>query len=425
MKRVYSLADFGVKKHQMVLKNGLKVIFIEKPFAPIYAKIVMAAGSLWNPSDNGLAHMTEHLLMNGSKNISKENFYGIMESIGGLRNAFTAKDWMSVNTEVAIVEHLPKVREFFTHALESIYVTEEMLQKEKEVIFSELQKARSNPHYDSGEQMRKILAQDTPYSYSNLGKIEGINAISVSEVEKFFETYCVVENMVLVIAGGCTLSDIENTFSDISFLRGEKAVLPQSPLPVTTPQRFFCELDLPQTDILAGFNGPLPGSRDSYVLGFAMNILHNGMNSHFYRKIRNEKALAYSISNIAFQYNEMKYIGTEIGVPQQKVDEATDVLIDTYRELLVMGISQEELSNKAAAWGFSAKRVVERSIDWVEKFDDCLFEEIDPVVGDFPDIHNFRQTVTEEEVRTVFDKYIQLGNFHLCVFGKHAPKQYF
>lgn len=91
MEEIKTLAEFGVTKHEKVLDNGLQTIFIEKPFSPIYAKIVIGAGSVFNPSDNGLAHMAEHLLA-GSKKTSKEEFHRIIESIGGFKNMFTSRE---------------------------------------------------------------------------------------------------------------------------------------------------------------------------------------------------------------------------------------------------------------------------------------------------------------------------------------------
>lgn len=90
MNRTYSLTEFGVKKHETVLSNGLRVIFIEKPFAPIFAEIEIGAGSVFNPSDNGLAHFTEHKLLGGSKTLSIEDFSKIINSVGGYYNASTS-----------------------------------------------------------------------------------------------------------------------------------------------------------------------------------------------------------------------------------------------------------------------------------------------------------------------------------------------
>ena len=425
MKRIYSLEDFGVKKHETTLSNGLRVIFIEKPFAPIYAKIEMGAGSVCNQSDNGLAHFTEHMLMNGSKNMSKEKFCLLMESIGGYKNAFTSRDWMSVNAEVAEASHLPKMKNYFAEAIESIYCTEDMLQKEKEIIFSELQKARTSSKYEQGIKVRSFFTNGGPYSHSNLGTADQMNALTTRDVEEFFSTYCVAENSALIVAGGCTMPDIEKTFSGLRMLHGKKSALPKSPAMIPPCQRHFLQKDQPETEVIISFNGPKAHSRESYVLNFAMSFAQRGQGSLFYQNIRTKGGLSYSVEEVSLGFNETKYFGTSVGTPPRKANEAIETLLKTYKTFLAKGMSQKSIDKKSAAMYFSAKRNNERAADWVGNFAYAVHRQDNPVIGDFPDIHNFRQTITSEEVREVLQKYIKMDEFHLCVAGKEPSKKYF
>ena len=217
-KESYSLADFGVTRREGVLLNGLRFVFIEKPFAPIHAKIMMRAGAVFDPiGKEGLAHFTEHIIASGSKELSIEAFSGLLESIGGYWNATTGIGYMSVECEISLPEHLDNMRQYFQHALSSIYLTEELLKKEKSVVISEIEKARSKPDYNSYWHIAKVVAGDTPWGRPVLGTPETVSRFSIQDVEAFFRTYCTVENMVLVVAGGCTLDLVEQTFGTISF----------------------------------------------------------------------------------------------------------------------------------------------------------------------------------------------------------------
>jgi predicted Zn-dependent peptidase len=156
-----------------------------------------------------------------------------------------------------------------------------------------------------------------------------------------------------------------------------------------------------------------------------MSFVHHGAHSRFYNKIRNEKSLAYSIEKVNFSFNEVEYIGTEIGVPTNKVDETIEAILESYQELLIKGITKKEIKDKIKTLYFTAKRDNERAADWVDKFDGCLYQEENPVVGDFPDIYNFRETITEKEIKEVLQKYIKLDKFHLFIFGKKSSKKHF
>lgn len=420
------LAEFGVTKHEIVMENGLKTIFIEKPFAPISAKIVIGAGSVFHPLDNGLAHMTEHLLSR-HKNKSQDDFYGVIESVGGYRNMYTSEKWMSVNAEVADISHLGNVEQFFSRALSDIYVNKKILDKEKEIVFSEIQRSVTrNSFYGPSRYFRKCLSGDSPWANSVLGTVEGMRDLKVNEIKNFFHKHCVAENMLLVVAGGCKLLDIQKTFSKIKLLRGEKIELPPGPELLSVGQRFFYKKDDPQTMINFFFNGPLANTAESYILEFAMSFAHHGMTSRFYKKIREEKGLAYTLKNFYANANITEYVGTEVGVPNDKVDETIDAIIECYRGLLKDGITDEQLAKKVETWWFSVKRNCETSESWVETFD-YLYEgdNVEDAVGEFPDLHRFRKQITSQDVRRVLEKYIKLDEFHLIIAGPESSKKYF
>lgn len=426
MEEIKTLAEFGVTKHEKVLDNGLQTIFIEKPFSPIYAKIVIGAGSVFNPSDNGLAHMAEHLLA-GSKNTSKEEFHRIIESIGGFKNMFTSREWASVNAEVAETSQLPAVSKLFDEALASIYLTPEFLRKEKEVIFSEIQEVlNKNPYRNASRQILRAITQSSPWSYSNFGEVDQMMNLTTSDIEDFFSKYYVVENMLLVVAGGCKMSDIEEQFSKINFLHGTRAVLPESPK-VVNNQRFFQVLDVSQTELSVGFKGPNPNTRESHVLNFAIFFAHDGLDSRFYRSIRGDKSLAYSLSGNMLVLNRTKYFGTVLSVPGAKIDETIDTVLDCYQNFASEGMTQKEIDGKNETAWFSVKRNMERSFDWVEKFDNFLFENesINTVFGEFPGVYNFRKSITVDEIDAVLKKYITPESFNLHVVGKEPSKKYF
>ena len=417
--KIYSLADFGVTKKEGVLKNGLKVVFIEKPFAPIYTKIAMRAGSVFDPAGKeGLAHFTEHILVSGSETLSKEEFAGIIESVGGYKNATTYREYMSVQCEVAIPEHLSNVKEYFTHTFSSFYTNEKLLQKEKGVISSEIQRSLSNPEQETMTYIRSIFGNNTSWGTRALGTIESISKFTIEDVQNFFNTYCTVENMVLVVAGGCTWEDIENAFSDIVFLHGEKHELPGVPQ-IIPPQKIIHTQDIPQSKIFFGFLAPEVGTRDSAILQFVYMYNHNGFTSRFYKKIRNEKGLAYALSFFNWNFNTLRYVGTSVGVPTDKVEETIKAIQECYVELLEEGISQKEIDDKVATMWFSAKRIMQSVDNFIEAFTyDALFPEKNTLVGSYPDIFNYQKTFTEKEVKEVIQKYIKLDSVYLIISGR-------
>lgn len=314
---------------------------------------------------------------------------------------------------------------YFSETLESIYLTPESLSNEKSIVFSEIQRRQSDPDYKSMRFLTNIIANKNPYQYSNLGIIEEMNALKIEEVEQFFNKYCVVENMVLIISGGCTLLDIEKNFSKINFLHGSKHQLPKGPKILEKKQRLFYEQDIPQNNVFIFFEGPKPNTKEYFILNFVQSFAHNGFSSRFYKKIRNEKGLAYVIQNNGSEYDDTSYFGTTAGVPTIKTDETIETIVECYQELIVEGMHEDEIRKRIDNLWFLNKRNSERSLDWVKKFDYCLHEEENPIIGDFPDIFNFREKITPEEISSVLKKYVTLDNFHIFISGKESSKKYF
>lgn len=424
-KERYDLSDFGVMRQEGLLSNGLRVVFIQKPFAPIHTKIMMRAGSICDPlGKEGLAHFTEHIIASGSKQLSKEAFSGLLESVGGYWNATTGEDFMSVECEVALPEHLDRVQQYFHHALSDIHITEESLEKEKEIIISEMESAHSNPKYHAYWYIARKIAGDTVWGRPTIGTQETVSQFSVQDVQNFFKTYCVLENMVLIVAGGCTWEDIEHTFSQLVLPRGEIYNLPKDPEFLSSTELILYEQDVPQTTIAFMFKAPSVNTRAYSLLNFAIRFAHDGITSRFYKKIRNERGLAYGLGSFKISFNEhTNYIGTQLGVPTNKVQQTIDAIRECYKELIEEGINQKEIDDKIDTLWFSAHRNLERVSDWVDTIDyDELYPAEKPLYGAYPDIYNYRRTYTANEIKDVLKTYITLDSPYLAISGRGVKK---
>ena len=424
--KVYSLADFGVTKHEIILQNGLKAIFIEKPFAPIFAEITIGAGSIFNPDDNGLAHFTEHVLVGASKKYPrKELFASIVNEVGGASSASTGLQTMAIECEVALPEHLVQMKEHFCQVLEEVYLSPKLLIKEKGVITAEITRKQSEPSHYFGLHVNHIFSQGTRWGYSNLGTIDSINALCIEDIMSFYDTHMKVENMILVICGGCTVDEIKKTFGDIAIPSGgRKSVLPLDPEPLKPGQRIFFEQDIEETNVGISFQGPILGTRESIIYGFVMSSAHVGLDSRFFTKLRNERGLVYGISFGGRYFQKLRYDGTGVTIPSNRTDETIDAILECYSELLKEGMTDVQVKDRINRRYFSEKRNMQKSKDWVNEFND-FYEELNPLIGDYPDQFNFWQTITAEEITDVLTKYISLDNFHLVINGRESSKKYF
>jgi zinc protease len=79
---------------ETTLPNGLKVLLVEEPKAPVVTvQIWYKAGARNEPlGKGGLAHMMEHLMFKGTPKTGPKQFSIIVQRNGGQDNAHTARD---------------------------------------------------------------------------------------------------------------------------------------------------------------------------------------------------------------------------------------------------------------------------------------------------------------------------------------------
>src|SRR6187455_3695627 len=83
-----------VPYQQFTLGNGLNVILHQDKRVPVVAVNVWyhVGSANEKPGRTGFAHLFEHLMFEGSKNVKEGEFYNLLEGAGGNNNGSTNND---------------------------------------------------------------------------------------------------------------------------------------------------------------------------------------------------------------------------------------------------------------------------------------------------------------------------------------------
>src|SRR5277367_3086434 len=133
-----------IQKH--VLGNGLVVITETMTHVrSVSVGVWIRNGSRREISEeNGIAHFTEHMVFKGTERRSAEAIARSIDSIGGMMDAYTAKEMVSFNAKV-LDEHLPVAWEVLSDlALRPLFDAEE-IGREKQVVLEEIKMDQDNP----------------------------------------------------------------------------------------------------------------------------------------------------------------------------------------------------------------------------------------------------------------------------------------
>src|SRR5216683_481885 len=117
------------------LPNGLTVVLSEDHSTPIvHVNLTYHVGSKnEKPGRTGFAHLFEHLMFKGSKNVQPEAHSSIIASIGGQSNAYTTDD-ETVFWETAPEQYLPMILWEEADRMATLRVDNETFLSEREVV---------------------------------------------------------------------------------------------------------------------------------------------------------------------------------------------------------------------------------------------------------------------------------------------------
>jgi zinc protease len=280
------------------LPNGLKVVLLEDHSTPIvHAELWFHVGSKnERKGRTGFAHLFEHMMFKGSKNVEPEGHPSWISSVGGQSNASTNED-ATIFWETVPAQYLPLVLWLEADRMATLRIDEKVFKTEREVVKEERRMRVENQPY--GRLNELIYGQAFmvhPYKHPTIGSMADLEAASIEDVRDFFRTYYVPENATLVLVGDFdpkeALGYVNQYLGRIP--KAERPVprdIPEEP-PQTKERRVVLEENVPLPAVVVAHHITFDGHPDSYPLHIAAKVLSDGQSSRIYRKLVYEKQLA-------------------------------------------------------------------------------------------------------------------------------------
>ncbi len=347
------------------LPNGLRVIVSEDHSVPVVAVDVWYHVGSANEElgRSGFAHLFEHMMFQGSKNVGKTEHFQYISRAGGRMNGSTTQDRTNY-WEVLPANRLNLGLWLEADRMRSLVITKEKFENQRETVKEERRQRVDNEPYGAA-----FLASDTlyydgwPYGHTVIGRMDDLNAATVEDVQKFFDRYYCPANAVLVICGDVkpkhALELAEKYFGDIpggrpsrpvkfdeKFHKGERRQVVDSPK-ANVPAVFMSYLIPPHT------------SDDTYALQVLNNILTQGESSRMHRRLVKDEEAAFAV----FGFLDSRIgpgllrviAAANAGTPIEKCEQLIDEEIERIQN---EGVTPEELEKAKNAFrtGFVESR---------------------------------------------------------------------
>ncbi len=398
------LASFEKRVTVKTLPNGLTVLILRRPEAPVFSFFTMVdTGSAQDPlSKTGLAHMMEHMAFKGTPDIGTTNYAEEKVALAKVEQTYAAyeaerikrvgrdpqklaqlqKEWqdaiaaadkfviknqfgeiveshggvgMNANTsydETNYMYAMPSNMIELWAAIESDRFANPVMRefyKERNVVMEERRmRTDSSPTGRLIEQFLGTAFAANPYHRPTVGYASDLQSFSATDALDFFHTYYDPSNMVIALVGDL---DPDQVMPIVERYFGQLSTKPK-PTELTTvepPQNSVREIKLQeqaQPLYLEGYHRPSYLDPDDAVYDAITDIMSNGRTSRMYRSLVRDQKIAAAAAGFSgmpgVKYAHL-FAFYGVPVPGHTNQEIQKAIQEEITKLKTQDVSDEEL----------------------------------------------------------------------------------
>jgi zinc protease len=342
------------------LPNGLRLIISVDRLAPVVAvNLWYNVGSKHEvEGKTGFAHLFEHVMFQGSRNVAKAEHMSLVQAAGGTMNGST---WLD---RTNYYETLPSHQAELALWLEADRMgtlldalSQENLDNQREVVKNEKRWSYDNRPYGTWYEKLQghLYPPEHPYHHTTIGSMEDLDAASIEDVSSFFRTYYAPNNAVLSVVGDVD-PDAIRRWTERYF--GGIPANPNIPrlgdlsLPAIVGQErretVYDKVPLPRVHV--GFRAPVYGDPRLDALDIAAQVLAGGKGSRLHRRLVRDERIAQDVALVPLGFVGGASIcaGWATVRPGVPVERAEAALHEELDRLTREPISDDELARARA-----------------------------------------------------------------------------
>ncbi len=197
-------AGFTIPTTYYTLGNGLRVVLSEDHTAPtVGVAVYYNIGFRIEPRNRtGFAHLFEHMMFQGSRNLGKMEFIRLVENNGGILNGSTRFDYTNY-WEIVPSHKLETMLWAEADRMRGLDITQDNLTNQQGVVTNEVKVNVLNQPYGGFPWLELPQAAFANWynAHNFYGELGDLQAATLEDVRSFFRTYYAPNNAVLVVAG--------------------------------------------------------------------------------------------------------------------------------------------------------------------------------------------------------------------------------
>ena len=328
-----------------VLDNGVKIITerISHVHSVSLGVWIITGSRDEDKSQNGIAHFIEHMLFKGTKKRSALEISKEIDSVGGMLNALTSKEYTGIYVKV-LDKNINVAFDLLTDIFLNSTFDPKEIEREREVIFQEIHLSEDTPDEYIQELFSKSYFKDHPLAKPILGNLETVSNLNREKLVSFFhQNHYQPSKIVISATGNLDHNQIVNGFKKSFGTVCEQSTVPfrNSLKPASSFSLHTKELE--QVHLCIGTKGIAQNHSLRYA-GYVLNtVLGGSMSSRLFQEIREKKGLAYAIYSYLSSYFDAGMFAVYLGVSKKMAKEAVKLVVEELNKCKDNGISDSEL----------------------------------------------------------------------------------
>ena len=419
-----------VEFEKYTLPNGLQVILhVDRKLPIVHVNQWFHVGSKnEKPGRTGFAHLFEHMMFQGSKNVPGE-YFTIAEQAGanvqeGGVNGTTDNDRTNYFATVPS-GNLEALLWLESDRLATLLdVTDEKkLDNQRDVVKNERRQGLENQPYGRWLDILfdQLFPKGHPYNWPVIGSMEDLSAASLDDVKEFFRRYYTPNNLSLVIAGDFdpaqTKQWIEKYFGGLP--PGPALDRPARWIPLLTSERVVEVADrVPQERTYMVWPGPEFFAADDAALNMASRILTDGLSSRLNKALVYDKPLCTAVNSFTLTSEIAGGMVIQVTArPEASLPDIERIVTEQIAQLAKTGPTLAELDRARTKQEFEFISGLERIGGFGGKAD--LLNQYNVYLGEpgnfDADMARYRK-LTPGDVRAAVDRWLNTRNRLLIRF---------
>ncbi|CAG7840159.1 putative zinc protease [Clostridium haemolyticum] len=409
---------FDLKKY--TLNNGINLITIRKDTQLAAINLGVKIGSIYeNKDEKGIAHFVEHMLFKGTKNRDNKTLNEELEQRAGEYNAYT--DYTAtVYSITALKEELEKSLELFSDMAQNSIFSEEEMEKERGVILAEIRTSKDDIEDYSYKKTIEYAFKKSPIRINTIGTDKSVKSFTRENLVNFYEKYYVPNNTYITVVSSKNheevLKLVEKYFANwkTKEVKRSKVIYEDN----ISCKKISYKKDIEQSTIIYLYTFHNLDKKEELALRILNYKLGESANSLLFRKLREEKGLAYDIYSELDATKNVKILNIYTAVNEEDVEESLklidNIISDIVNEKIILDDSSVALMKKVLKTA-----VVQTLEDSTELGNYILHQVMDNAdIYEFVDDMNNMENIKGEDIYNVAKTVLKNPTIHILLSEK-------